>query len=195
MSRPARSWRSTSFRRTLLEEVADGARVATFFGRPTSGDALRLVAVLARAEQGDLAITSTEVDREYPSLTPDCPQVHWFEREIAEQWNVHPTGHPWLKPIRFQPPRRGDRNGRSEVLRFPSGEAAVEPAVCGVTDFFQMDGDEVHEVAVGPVHAGIIEPGISVSSAMASRSTTWRSRSATSTAAWSGQWSAARRPG
>ena len=28
-----------------------------------------------------------------------------------------------------------------------------------MTDFFQMDGDEVHEVAVGPVHAGIIEPG------------------------------------
>jgi Ni,Fe-hydrogenase III large subunit len=28
-----------------------------------------------------------------------------------------------------------------------------------MTDFFQMAGDEVHEVAVGPVHAGIIEPG------------------------------------
>ena len=29
----------------------------------------------------------------------------------------------------------------------------------GVTDFFQVAGEEVHEVAVGPVHAGIIEPG------------------------------------
>ena len=29
----------------------------------------------------------------------------------------------------------------------------------GVTDFFQVEGEEVHEVAVGPVHAGIIEPG------------------------------------
>ena len=29
----------------------------------------------------------------------------------------------------------------------------------GVTDFFRMNGDEIHEVAVGPVHAGIIEPG------------------------------------
>ncbi len=26
-------------------------------------------------------------------------------------------------------------------------------------DFYQIKGDEVHEVAVGPVHAGIIEPG------------------------------------
>jgi Ni,Fe-hydrogenase III large subunit len=30
---------------------------------------------------------------------------------------------------------------------------------CGVTHFFRMEGEEVHEVAVGPVHAGIIEPG------------------------------------
>ena len=38
-----------------------------------------------------------------------------------------------------------------------STRAPAQP--CGVTDFFQMDGEEVHEVAVGPVHAGIIEPG------------------------------------
>ena len=29
----------------------------------------------------------------------------------------------------------------------------------GVTDFFRLEGSEIHEVAVGPVHAGIIEPG------------------------------------
>ncbi len=28
-----------------------------------------------------------------------------------------------------------------------------------MTDFFHLDGAEIHEVAVGPVHAGIIEPG------------------------------------
>ena len=26
-------------------------------------------------------------------------------------------------------------------------------------DFYQVKGEEVHEVAVGPVHAGVIEPG------------------------------------
>src|SRR5207302_9249924 len=29
----------------------------------------------------------------------------------------------------------------------------------GVTDYYRVEGDEVHEVAVGPVHAGVIEPG------------------------------------
>ena len=37
----------------------------------------------------------------FPSLTPDCPQVHLFEREIAEQYGVRPEGHPWFKPVRF----------------------------------------------------------------------------------------------
>jgi Ni,Fe-hydrogenase III large subunit len=79
----------------------------------------------------------------YPSLTPDCPQVHLFERELAEQFGVQPEGHPWLKPVRYPPSRR------------PDGEAPL-PAV---TDFFRVAGEEVHEVAVGPVHAGVIEPG------------------------------------
>ena len=26
-------------------------------------------------------------------------------------------------------------------------------------DFFRIEGEEIHEVAVGPIHAGIIEPG------------------------------------
>jgi Ni,Fe-hydrogenase III large subunit len=42
------------------------------------------------------------------------------------------------------------RSGKLDLSPFPR---------CGVADFFQMAGEEVHEVAVGPVHAGIIEPG------------------------------------
>ena len=94
---------------------------------------------------------STEVADGYPALTPACAQAHWFEREIAEQWGVRPEGHPWLKPIRFH---RSYREGHDAWGR--SAETPIQP---GVTNFFKMTGDEVHEVAVGPVHAGIIEPG------------------------------------
>jgi len=103
-----------------------------------------LMCILARDERGDLAVVSAGAASEFPSLLPDCPQAHWFEREIREQWGLTPAGHPWLKPIRFQPPR---------------GAAAPPPPEIGVADFFRMDGPEVHEVAVGPVHAGVIEPG------------------------------------
>jgi Ni,Fe-hydrogenase III large subunit len=39
-----------------------------------------------------------------------------------------------------------------------AGHSGPEPVI-GISDFFRLDGAEVHEVAVGPVHAGIIEPG------------------------------------
>src|SRR5207302_703107 len=39
------------------------------------------------------------------------------------------------------------------------GRKPGENPVSGVTDFYRVEGEEIHEVAVGPVHAGIIEPG------------------------------------
>ena len=62
-----------------------------------------------------------------------------------------PEGHPWLKPLRFEPPRRDvpDAFGRRDPRATLPGEYP----------FFVVEGEEVHEVAVGPVHAGIIEPG------------------------------------
>jgi Ni,Fe-hydrogenase III large subunit len=86
---------------------------------------------------------------ELPSLTPRCPQVHLFEREIAEQYGVRPVGHPWLKPVRFAP----------ALAHAAGATAAPHPRTVGVIDFYRVEGEEVHEVGVGPVHAGVIEPG------------------------------------
>ncbi|HED01151.1 MAG TPA: hydrogenase [Proteobacteria bacterium] len=141
----------SEFRETLIRNVAQGARLAALFGRPHEPNTLRVLAVLARGSEGTLFIVETEVSDCYPALTVDCPQAHWFEREVAEQWGVRPEGHPWLKPIRFH---HSYRLGRDAWAR-----AATEVIQPSMTDFFQMAGEEVHEVAVGPVHAGIIEPG------------------------------------
>ena len=124
------------FRQAIVEGVAAGARLSAMFAYPARPGALRLFAAMARADRGDLGVLAADVGQQYAALTPECPQAHRFEREIFEQWHVQPVGHPWLKPLRFPPPQ-----------------------TCGVADFFQMTGEEVHEVAVGPVHAGIIEPG------------------------------------
>jgi Ni,Fe-hydrogenase III large subunit len=138
------------FRDTILS-AAPAGRLVALFGTP-EGARVRLVAVLARDGDAMLSITSTEVDERYPALTPDLPQAHLFEREIAEQWGVVPEGHPWLKPVRFH---RSYRAGRDAW-----GRAESEPRVPGVVvDAFVVEGEEVHEVAVGPVHAGVIEPG------------------------------------
>jgi Ni,Fe-hydrogenase III large subunit len=138
------------FRETLLSEVGLGGRVAAFFGRPLGGQ-VRLMAVVAHRQTGDLTVCSTDVGERYPSLTPACPQLHWFEREVAEQWGVVPEGHPWLKPIRFHASYRPGHDAWSRAV----GETILP---C-VTDFYRVEGQEVHEVAVGPIHAGVIEPG------------------------------------
>jgi Ni,Fe-hydrogenase III large subunit len=134
------------FRNEIISSVNDGASLSALFGTPMQNGHIQLIGVLGDAVTGSLSAMSTEVDEAYPCLTLECPQAHWFEREIAEQWGVQPQGHPWLKPIRFHAPYRS------------TGESPHAP-VPGVTDFFTVGGDEVHEVAVGPVHAGIIEPG------------------------------------
>ncbi len=143
-----------SFLDTIRSALAEGGRVAAFFGVPeevvgraTGGGALRLIAVTADERNHRLGLVSAIAEGAFPSLTPDLPQLHRFEREVFEQWGVEPTGHPWLKPVRFQRPFRS------------RGTVPAEAPAIGTVDFFRVGGSEVHEVAVGPVHAGIIEPG------------------------------------
>jgi Ni,Fe-hydrogenase III large subunit len=64
-----------------------------------------------------------------------------FEREIHENFGLEYNDHPWMKPVRYAE----NRNDKSITLPdYP---------------FFNIDSEELHEVGVGPVHAGIIEPG------------------------------------
>ena len=139
------------FRSVVLEVVRAGGRLASLLGTPLEGGRVRLLAVLADDPEGKLGLLATEVRDAYPALSTEAPSAQGFEREIAEQLGVRPEGHPWLKPLRFEPPRREapDAFGRKDPRATIPGEYP----------FFVVQGEEVHEVAVGPVHAGIIEPG------------------------------------
>jgi Ni,Fe-hydrogenase III large subunit len=142
------------FRRTVVAAVAGGLRVGALFANRAGagGGGLLLFAVLLDELTASIHVASTELPPgPFAALTPDCPQVHLFEREIAEQFGVEPRDHPWLKPVRFH----AAAGGRAAPWATPQGA----PPTVGVTDFFRVEGDEVHEVAVGPVHAGVIEPG------------------------------------
>lgn len=114
---------------------------------PDPGGATRLLAVLADDGVGELGALSTTVTGRYRALTPSCPELHYFERELAEQCGLTVEGHPDLRPVRRHPPDQapapGGWNGYDRQA-FP---------------YARIEGEDVHEVAVGPVHAGIIEPG------------------------------------
>jgi len=141
-----------AFEDVVLDGVARGERVAALFGAASAvAGVTQLYVVLACDRENRLTAARTGIEADsFASLTPQCPQVHLFEREIAEQFGLHPDGHPWLKPVRY----RRSWTGRDAWKR--PAQDAILPAV---TDFYRVGGDEVHEVAVGPVHAGVIEPG------------------------------------
>ena len=140
-----------TFFQGILDAITAGWRVCSYFGVPHSGGATLFVVMSARGGSGQLGIASSRVGPLFPSLAAAAPQLQLFEREIAEQCLVRPEGHPWFKPVRFQKPLC-----QGEGMWSGSDGAGLVPAVM---DFYRVEGDEVHEVAVGPVHAGIIEPG------------------------------------
>jgi Ni,Fe-hydrogenase III large subunit len=138
-----------SFQEQLNLAVRQGGLLSALFvvpGQPSH----QMIAVCSFAASGLISVMQTEVKEAYPSLSCDIAQAHWFEREIAEQWGIVPEGHPWLKPIRFHASYRTGHdawNRSSENIR------------PGVSTTYQFESDQTHEVAVGPIHAGVIEPG------------------------------------
>jgi Ni,Fe-hydrogenase III large subunit len=139
---------SGKFLQGVVDAVDSGWRVSAYFGTPDK-DNIRLYCLLSYKGAGMLGIMSTAVTKEsLPSLVPYVPQLHLFEREIAEQFGLLFEDHPWHKPVRFQSP-----------LFVPGNNLRSKRPDPGAMDFYQVNGNEIHEVAVGPVHAGIIEPG------------------------------------
>ncbi|MBN2416953.1 NADH-quinone oxidoreductase subunit C [bacterium] len=125
----------------MIHRMHSGLRLVQFFAHPQEDTTVTLFAVLADDGQASLYVAGAKVARgaDYPAVTPNVPAAHVFEREIYEQSGLLPQGHPWLKPVR-------------------KGIAGIDPSEMPY-EFFRMNGDEVHEVGVGPIHAGVIEPG------------------------------------
>lgn len=122
--------------RSLLRDCSEQQqhRIAAFFS-VADGEQFRLVAVMEDPERHGFELCSTTVGRQYPALSRDITALQKFERLIAERDGIVPEGHPYLQPVRRL---REDEDGRG---------------------FLSMSGAAVHDVAVGPVHAGVIEPG------------------------------------
>lgn len=128
----------TAWRAELLARLEQDFRLITLFGRRQQ-ETVQVTAVLEDSQGGfRLSRTVFLADTGYHELTSTRPELHCFERELHEQTGLHIAGHPWLKPVRFE---------------------GKEQAVMNSYPFYQVEGKEVHEVAVGPIHAGVIEPG------------------------------------
>lgn len=142
------------FARHVAAARERGGRLSQLFGRRIGDGSVRVNALVAFDEAGAMEMCAMELRGErlaYPSVTALWPAAQAFEREIAEQYGVEPVGHPWLKPLRYHDTDNGSRQ--------PWGKFDSSKPIPGDYPFYRVDGEEVHEVAVGPVHASIIEPG------------------------------------
>jgi Ni,Fe-hydrogenase III large subunit/Ni,Fe-hydrogenase III component G len=94
-------------------------------------------------------------DPRFPSLAPDLPAVNWQEREIQDWFGIEAVGHPNPRRVALH-----DHWPDVHPLRkdFPF-EAALPPFEGEQHIYRPTLGEGVFQVPVGPVHAGIIEPG------------------------------------
>jgi Ni,Fe-hydrogenase III large subunit len=107
------------------------------------GEAVKLICCIGDDMEHKILVSScvVPVGEALESFTAANLSFEKFERELHENFGINYSDHPWLKPVRYAE-NRADRS--EQIANYP---------------FYSIDGEELHEVGVGPVHAGIIEPG------------------------------------
>ncbi|MEI6048474.1 MAG: NADH dehydrogenase subunit [Bacteroidota bacterium] len=107
------------------------------------GISVRLICCIADDIEHNILVSSSivNIDAMLDSFSAKNLSFEKFEREIHENFGIDYMDHPWLKPVRY-PENRADKS--KTIPDYP---------------FFGIESEELHEVGVGPVHAGIIEPG------------------------------------
>ena len=117
---------------------------ASYFALPQN-DGWLCICCIADDETEKIVVLSHKVKRgkqkPMPSLTARHAAFCSFEREMHESCGIEFSDHPYLKPLRFP---HDAANSSNTFKHYP---------------FYEAAGEEVHEIGVGPIHAGIIEPG------------------------------------
>jgi Ni,Fe-hydrogenase III large subunit len=99
----------------------------------------------------EIAVISLDCpDRGYPSVGVHHPPALRLERAANDLFGLAAEGlpdtRPWLDHNRWG-------------VRFPLGDRIDALSRAAPYRFLAAEGDGLHQIAVGPVHAGIIEPG------------------------------------
>ena len=136
--------------------AADGYRLALVAAHD-DGPALRAVYLYLAPDDRrvELQLPINAADLQVPTLAGLCFAAGRFEREMHDLYGVQPVGHPLPRrlvrhanwPSGWHPMRR-DAGPRPEF------STASEP-----DPFLTVEGPGVYEIPVGPIHAGLIEPG------------------------------------
>ena len=168
------------WRNATVEFAAAGGRLAALWASAHE-HAGRSIHAAFWVERAAMVLTSQWADPEaaYPGIEDLFPAAARMQRAAADLSGVHSTAtdtRPWVRhaawPQTYRPlvdPPPGavatgpamERGAMERGALEPGGMevAPLEAGPAGSYDFVRVAGDGVHEIAVGPVHAGTIEPG------------------------------------
>ena len=131
--------------RTVRQHFVDGYRL----GLITSIDGGQLITILVHPDSGEVIAYESALDGpSYASLTPTVPETHWFERTIGDMFGLVAEGHRRLKHTHLHRWLKSPPLAPQRTYQTPYEYT-----------FMKVEGPGVYEIPVGPVHAGIIEPG------------------------------------
>jgi hypothetical protein len=105
---------------------------------------------LIEPDTNDIAVVTLEcADRTFPAVGALHPPAIRLERAIAGLYGLEPDG--------------ADTRPRLDLgfwdVQYPLGEHSPAPERRRPYEFLPVEGEGQHQIPVGPVHAGIIEPG------------------------------------
>lgn len=139
------------------ELLSTGSRLAMVTCHD-DGDRLRVVYTFAGDAPGqirELVVHVPADDPWIPSLAAVSFPAGNFEREMRGLFGLRPVDHPQpYRLVRHGHWPRGWYPMRHDAIQNPTFEADTESF-----PFLEVEGPGVYEIAVGPIHAGIIEPG------------------------------------
>ncbi|MEZ5820603.1 MAG: NADH-quinone oxidoreductase subunit C [Bradyrhizobium sp.] len=108
---------------------------------------------MALRDETDETVAVVTLDcpaRRYPSVALHHPPALRLERAARDLFGLEPTGLPDL---------RGWLDQGNWGVRHPLAAAPDPAPIDKAYAFLPIEGDGLHQIPVGPVHAGIIEPG------------------------------------
>jgi Ni,Fe-hydrogenase III large subunit/Ni,Fe-hydrogenase III component G len=147
---------AAQWREACRRAAFDGGRLVALWGSDDSDIGKGLAVHAALLTQPGLAvITLPLADERYPDISDIFPAANRMQRALHDLLGLLPEGaadeRPWLRHAAWPDSIFPLRKSCSVNERFAQGADAYP--------FVQVAGDGVHEIAVGPVHAGTIEPG------------------------------------
>ncbi len=115
------------------------------------GEPLTVHMAILDEQTTEIAVVSLDCpNRAYPSVSQHHPPAFRLERTIHDLFGLVAEGssdtRPWLDHNRWG-------------VRFPLGYRIDVLRQASPYRFLPAEGDGLHQIAVGPVHAGTIEPG------------------------------------